>query len=93
MPKKVLWFIAGAASEDQRKQAKDSGFVIRDSQQVRPDDFIEQCDAVFGDVPASYAAKYPNVEEKAEVIIAASAEIADAPKRGRKPKALEENQE
>lgn len=83
--KKVIWFIRGAATQEQKEKARLSGFTIRDASQVRAGDFIEVCDAVFGDVPAAYAEKYPNVDDKAERVIEAVSQIADVPKKRGRP--------
>lgn len=62
MKQKVLWFISGPATAEQKAQARANGYLIRDAQQYHAGDFIEVCDAVMGDVPADYADKYPAFE-------------------------------
>ena len=51
---KTIWFIKGVATPEQKKLAKEKGFVIRNASAVVSGDFLEQCDAVCGDIPEQY---------------------------------------
>lgn len=52
MPK-VLYFTDDFSPENIAK-AKDTGVIMRDTRAYNPDDFIETCDGVTGDVPDGY---------------------------------------
>lgn len=52
MPK-VLYFTDDFSPENIAK-AKDAGVIMRDTRAYNPEDFIETCDAVTGDVPDGY---------------------------------------
>lgn len=56
---KVIYFIRGLPAEHQKKEAAAMQAVIRNPDKVgRPGDFLEKCDAVYGDViPAKYQDK------------------------------------
>ncbi|MBX9267207.1 hypothetical protein [Chromobacterium violaceum] len=58
MSKKILWFIAGPATKEQREIAAKERLIIRDSLAYWPGDAIELCDAVVGDVPPAYAERF-----------------------------------
>ncbi|VEB42979.1 Uncharacterised protein [Chromobacterium violaceum] len=62
MSKKILWFIAGPATKEQREIAAKERLTIRDSLAYWPGDAIELCDAVAGDVPAAYAERFEVLE-------------------------------
>lgn len=64
MPK-ILYFTDDFSDKNIR-YAKDNGLTIRDVRAYEPDDFIEKCDAVTGDVPEAYS-KLPKHEVKKEV--------------------------
>ena len=51
---KMIWFIKGVATPEQKQLAKENGFVIRNASAVVDGDFLEQCDAVCGDIPEQY---------------------------------------
>lgn len=51
---KIIWFIKGVATPEQKQLAKEKGFIIRNASAVVDGDFLEQCDAVCGDVPEQY---------------------------------------
>lgn len=50
---RVLYFTDDFSPENISK-AKDAGVFMRDTRAYNPDDFIETCDAVCGDVPDGY---------------------------------------
>ncbi len=50
----VLYFIFGSPSREQMKLAHDSGAKIRNSEVAAASDYVEDCEAVMGDVPAVY---------------------------------------
>lgn len=56
---KVIYFIRGLPTEHQKKEAAAMQAVIRNPDKVgRPGDFLEKCEAVYGDViPAKYQGK------------------------------------
>ncbi|AXE31632.1 hypothetical protein DK842_18040 [Chromobacterium phragmitis] len=62
MSKKILWFIAGPATKEQREIAAKERVIIRDSLAYWPGDAIELCDAVVGEVPAAYAERFEVLE-------------------------------
>jgi hypothetical protein len=51
---KILYFVAGVATEAQKELAKKAGAVIRNRNAYHDGDFIEPCDAAMGDMPAAY---------------------------------------
>lgn len=51
---KTIWFIKGAITTEHKELAKEKGFIIRNASAVVDGDFLEQCDAVCGDVPEQY---------------------------------------
>jgi hypothetical protein len=58
MKEKILYFVKGGApTPEQKTEAAKIGAVFR-STVVTEGDFIESCDAVYGDVPRAYR-KYP----------------------------------
>lgn len=59
----ILYFTSDLSEENQAF-AKENGLIIRDVSAYREGDFIEQCDAVFGDVPKAYLDKYQMHEIK-----------------------------
>ncbi|MBX9348729.1 hypothetical protein K5M36_16705 [Chromobacterium vaccinii] len=64
MSKKILWFIAGPATKEQREIAAKERLIIRDSLAYWPGDAIELCDAVAGDVPPAYAERFEVLDAK-----------------------------
>ncbi|OOR86640.1 hypothetical protein B0181_11620 [Moraxella caviae] len=50
---KILYFTTDFGQKN-RALAKEHGLTIRNASQYKGDDFIEQCDFVFGDVPKQY---------------------------------------
>lgn len=62
MKDKILWFVPGAPTADQKKLAQAEGYTLRNSQMVTASDFVEQCTFCCGDVPPKYAERYPVVE-------------------------------
>lgn len=55
---KILYFTDDFGAKNQ-EFAKQHGLTIRNAKAFSDDDFLEQCDAVYGDVPKAYADKYP----------------------------------
>ena len=53
MIKKTIWFIPKPTAAD-KVIATENKMIIRDSNAVGENDFIEDCDAVCGDVPKRY---------------------------------------
>lgn len=51
--KKILWFRRNPTAED-KETAKAKGLIIRDPAMCHGYDFVELCDGVCGEVPASY---------------------------------------
>ncbi|MCA4129289.1 hypothetical protein LDY98_24090, partial [Pseudomonas aeruginosa] len=62
MTKKILWFVAGPATSDQMEFAQRNGLTIRDPLAYRQGDFLEQADAVAGEVPRAYSVAYDLIE-------------------------------
>lgn len=62
---KILYF-TDDFSDKNIGYAKGNGLTMRDVRAYEPDDFIEKCDAVTGDVPKAYS-KLPKYEVKKEV--------------------------
>lgn len=54
---KILYFTADFGEKNQQF-AKDNGLIIRNAKAYDDVDYLEQCDAVCGDVPKAYA-NYP----------------------------------
>lgn len=52
---KILFFVPGPVTPEQKAEASELGLTIRDARAYRQGDYIEPCDAVAGDVPAGYA--------------------------------------
>ena len=61
---KILYF-TDDFSDKNIDYAKENGLTMRDVRAHEPDDFIEKCDAVTGDVPKAYS-KLPKHEVKKE---------------------------
>ncbi|MGX2975562.1 HeH/LEM domain-containing protein [Ursidibacter arcticus] len=59
--KTILYFIADPTDE-QIAFAKAHQMVIRNPQAYSLSDYIEQCDAVYGDAPQAYLDKFPVFE-------------------------------
>lgn len=62
---KILYF-TDDFSDKNIAYARENGFTMRDVRVHNPDDFIETCDAVTGDIPKEYS-KLPKHEVKKEV--------------------------
>jgi len=58
----TLYFIGGAASDEQKALAKKTGAKIRNSKAYHKGDFLESCDYVMGDVPKEYADKFKSAK-------------------------------
>lgn len=58
---KILYFIADPTDE-QIAFAKRHQMGIRNPQAYSPSDYLEQCDAVYGDAPQAYLDKFPVFE-------------------------------
>lgn len=52
---KILFFVPGTVTPEQKAEARELGLTIRDARAYRKGDYIEPCDAVAGDVPEEYA--------------------------------------
>lgn len=53
---KILYFVMGNPTKKQEKEASSMGAVIRNAEAWHDGDFIEQCDAVAGEIPDAYTA-------------------------------------
>lgn len=62
---KILCFVSGVASMAIQELAAKAGAVIRNADVPAEGDYVERCDAVFGNVPKAYAEK-PVLEEAQE---------------------------
>ncbi|MGR2681547.1 hypothetical protein [Chromobacterium haemolyticum] len=85
MSKKILWFIAGPATKEQREIAAKERLIIRDSLAYWPGDAIELCDAVAGDVPPAYAERFEVLD------VAVDAKPAKPKKKGRANEVADQN--
>lgn len=52
---KILFFVPGPVTPEQKAEAQQAGVTLRDPGAWHDGDFVEPCDAVAGDVPAGYA--------------------------------------
>lgn len=55
--KKILYFIWGQPSQDDKKKAEAAGAMLRDASAWNPNDYTERCDEVMGDpaiIPEPY---------------------------------------
>lgn len=60
---KILWFIPGAASAEQKAQAQANGLTIRNPLAYSDGAGLEDCDGVTGMVPKAYAEEFDKVDE------------------------------
>lgn len=60
--KKILWFIHGAATPEQKAQAEADGLTIRNASAFSEGAGLEECDGVTGESPQAYAEKYTVIE-------------------------------
>lgn len=58
---KILYFTRDFSAENQALAAQHH-FVMRNANAYHDGDFIEQCDAVYGDVPQAYLDRFPLFE-------------------------------
>ncbi|UFQ02252.1 HeH/LEM domain-containing protein [Pseudomonas fitomaticsae] len=61
--KKILWFVPGVASADQKAQAQADGLSIRNPLVYSDDAGLEDCDGVTGMAPKAYAEKFGLIDE------------------------------
>ena len=74
--KKILYFVEGVPSAEQRKEADQLGASIRNASAYHEGDFVERADEVYGAAPKAYGKKYdvkPAKAGKAEAKPAAKA--------------------
>jgi len=67
--KKILYFVhGGMPTEKQKAEIAKLGAFIRNASAFGANDFVEKCDAVAGDAPDAYKARYPVVGDKLDPI-------------------------
>ncbi|MGY4817970.1 HeH/LEM domain-containing protein [Pseudomonas chlororaphis subsp. piscium] len=61
--KKILWFVPGAASPEQKAQALANGLSIRNPLAFSEGVGLEECDGVTGMAPKAYAEAFGHIDE------------------------------
>lgn len=62
-PKRVLLFVTGVPSRQEKALARRAGIQLRDPRAYRAGDFVEACDAVAGDAPPAYRQRYEQLSQ------------------------------
>ncbi|MFF7398882.1 HeH/LEM domain-containing protein [Achromobacter sp. NPDC008082] len=62
-PKRVLLFVIGVPSPQDKALARRAGIQLRDPRAYRAGDFVEACDAVAGDAPPAYRERYDQLTQ------------------------------
>lgn len=62
-PKRVLLFVSGVPSPQDKELARRAGIQLRDPRAYRAGDFVEACDAVAGDAPPAYRERYDQLTQ------------------------------
>lgn len=62
-PKRVLLFVTGVPSPEDKALARRAGIQLRDPCAYRAGDFVEACDAVAGDAPPAYRERYDQLTQ------------------------------
>lgn len=62
-PKRVLLFVTGVPSPQDKALARRAGIQLRDPRAYRAGDFVEECDAVAGDAPPAYRERYDQLTQ------------------------------
>jgi len=62
-PKRVLLFVTGVPSPQDKELARRAGIQLRDPRAYRAGDFVAACDAVAGDAPPAYRERYDQLTQ------------------------------